>query len=131
MSEQVLTSMADPLIDDAALAEIRLAYGSHADMQLVLRELDRLKAHNAYLTDIFYGIADLKRCEEHRRMPVSREEYDFTIDPGRCEVCRANDLRAMVAGNPQATTMARHLEASRRRSIHLYLENRRLREQQP
>src|SRR5690242_16673900 len=113
-------ALGDPLITDEALAEIRLAYGSHADMRLVLAELDRLREHNAYLTRLFHGIFAYfgHLCDRHAAVPIAERDLSRYEAPA-CEDCKDDDIRALIAGNVEATTMARGYRESGRRNIEL------------
>lgn len=125
-----MTNLAAPMISDDLLLQIktllRNGFGLLArDQEALFSEFDRLRDHNAYLTTLFYGIADLKRCEPHRTFPSTPDEYDFVVAP-RCDVCLANDLRAMVAGNVDATTLAERYRQQSARNLSLVIENARL-----
>lgn len=126
-------SIADALISDERLAEIRLhvergcSCAANVAAELI-PEVDRLRSHNEYLTRMFYGIASWKVCERHNAVSiVDRARRDRVVDPS-CQDCRSEDLAALVAGNPEATTMAERLRKAGARNLELAIENHRLRE---
>lgn len=130
-------SIADPLITDARLEEIRLhvergcSCAANVAAELV-PEVDRLREHNAYLTDLFYGMTRYfgHLCETHAAVPMEQRDLSRVVVPA-CMGCQEDDVRALVAGNPEATTMARRLKESGERNIALMIENHRLRELLP
>jgi hypothetical protein len=127
-------SMADPLISDVRVEEIRLhvergcSCASNVAAELI-PETDRLREHNAYLSDLFYGITRYfgHLCEEHAAIPLTERDLSRYEVPA-CEGCKDDDIRALVAGNVEAATMARRYRECGARNIELMIENHRLRE---
>ncbi len=116
-------SLADPLISDEKLAEIKshLSDGCPHDddeMQwdcgvyepwctLLLAEVARLREHNKYLTRMFYGIASLKLCKRHNAVPIVDRVRERVTAPW-CQDCTADEnvrLRAVAASDPTPDTL--------------------------
>lgn len=145
-------SLADPLISDDVLATISGRHTKISDSDLVndrierwdtcsecsdedwpcktrlmLDEIVRLRAHNAHLTGLFYGTTEFfgHLCEKHAAIPLEQRDLSRTVVPA-CQGCQEDDLRAVVDGNVEATTMAERLREAGARNITLMIENDRL-----
>jgi hypothetical protein len=92
---------------------------------LVSRLADRV-THLERLEKVFRGVASLTRCDDHSGLPTD-EQVERIMAPW-CRDCLAEDYRALVAGNVQATTMAARYRECSERVIGLAIENHRLRE---
>lgn len=88
-------SLGDPLISDADLDNIRMLLSNgfglrQSQREALFSELDRLREHNAYLTQIFYGICSLSTCERHNAIPIVERVRERLLAPS-CRDCLAEE----------------------------------------
>lgn len=81
---------AAPLISPEEEAEIRAQYRRNDGVSVVFRELDRVRAHNEYLTKMFYGVASLKLCERHNAISIV-ERVRERVTGSWCQDCIADE----------------------------------------